>query len=105
MEDEQSPLDLEIELLQSSLLANETLTVSDGYPRTIDITSSDSKLALHVLFSDDYPKASAVHIEVKGPEVNREDAEGWKTWVEERMSDWDVTDECVQSLSFQCLVW
>ena len=94
MDDEQSPLDLEIELLQSSLLGNETLTTSSsGDSRIIDITSSDSKLALHVTIGKGYPKSSAIHVEIKGPEINRDEAEDWRVWVEERMSEWDETDE------------
>lgn len=99
MDDEQSPLDLEIELLQSSLLGNETLTTSStssgGDPQTIDITSSDSKLALHVTIGQDYPESSAILVEVKGPDINRDEAEDWKVWVDERMSEWDETDEYV----------
>lgn len=93
MDEEQSPLDLEIELLQSSLLANESLTTASGDPRVIDITSSDSKLALHVTLGQDYPQGSSVHLEIKGPEINRDEAEDWRIWIEERMSAWDETDE------------
>lgn len=93
MDDEQSPFDLEIELLQSSLLGNEKLTSTNGDSRVIEITSSDSKLALHVVVAEGYPRASSVQISIKGPEIHRDEAEDWKTWVEERMTDWDETDE------------
>lgn len=93
MDDEQSPLTLEIELLQSSLLSNEKLTTTDGDVRIIDITSSDSKLAIHVVIGEGYPIASSVQIDIKGPEVNRDEAEDWKVWVDERMCEWDDTDE------------
>lgn len=97
MDDERSSLDLEIELLQSSLLAGETLEVDDGNgslpARVIDITSSASKLAVHVNIGPGYPAASSLQLEVKGPEIGREDAEGWRSWVKDCLSEWDETAE------------
>lgn len=96
MDDEQSALDLEIELLQSSLLAGETLEASNGgssATRDIDITSSASKLAVHVAVGPDYPAARSVQLEIRGSEIGRDEAEGWKSWVKECMADWDETAE------------
>lgn len=86
MDEHQSSLDLEIELLQSSLLAEEELQATDSpLPRTIDITSLASRLALHIAVEEGYPAASSVRIAVKGAQINRDEAEGWRAWVQERM--------------------
>lgn len=97
MDYDQSPLDLEIELIQSSLLSGETLEADDALPRVIDITSSASKLAVHVEVREGYPDAQSVHVEVKGSEINRDEAEGWRTWVKGCMADWDETAEWVSA--------
>jgi hypothetical protein len=93
-----SSLDLEIELIESSLLASEKLTVQSDNPRIFDITSTASKLGLHLSIGAEYPDASSVQIEIKGPEIGREDAEGWSFWVKERMEDWNTEDEQVLCL-------
>ena len=88
-EDRQTQLNLEIELIESSLLPDESL---HRIPNGIEVKSTVSKLVLHVN-TDKYPVD--VGIEVKGPEVGREEAEGWRGWVEERMKDWNKEEEFV----------
>lgn len=96
---DQSSLDLEIELIESSLLASEKLSLQSEDSRIVDITSAASKLALHLTIGSSYPDASSLQIEVKGPDIGREEAEGWSKWVKERMRDWRAEDERV----FLCL--
>lgn len=88
-EDQQSQLDTEIELIESSLLPDESLLES---PNGIEVRSTASKLFLHIT-TDEYP--GHVGVEVKGPDVGREEAEGWKAWVSERMRDWNADEEYV----------
>lgn len=92
-------VDVELELITASLLPGESLIASDPavWPRIIDISSKDSKLALHVSVDEGYPESQAVIIEVKGRDIGREEAEEWKGWVHERMAEWDATSECVLS--------
>jgi hypothetical protein len=92
-ESQQAQLDLEIELIESSLLPSETLVVDSHDPRVINISSTASKLALHVTLGESYPAKESLKIEVKGPEIGREEAEGWRTWVQEKMEDWNANDE------------
>ena len=80
-------LDLDIELIESSLLPDESISRITG---GIEIRSTASKLVLHISTSD-YPQR--VGIEVKGSEVGRDEAEGWKVWVEERMREWNAYEE------------
>jgi hypothetical protein len=94
-ESQQSQLDVELELIESSLLPNEHLAKVSQNPYVIDITSTASKLALHLTINDAYPASGSMGVEVKGPEVGREEAEGWKVWVEERLKDWDSDQEWV----------
>lgn len=94
-ESQQAQLDIEIELIESSLLPNETLARISQEPNIIDITSTASKLALHITINDAYPASGSIGVEVKGPEVGREEAEGWRVWVEERLKDWDSVEEYV----------
>jgi hypothetical protein len=88
-EDRQTQLNLEIELIESSLLPDESLHKT---PTGIEIKSTASKLVLHVI-TDKYPED--VGIEIKGPEVGRDEAEGWGEFVEEKMRDWNKEEECV----------
>ena len=92
-EDRQTQLNLECELIESSLLPDESL---HRIPNGIEVKSTVSKLVLHVI-TDKY--SEDVGIEIKGPEVGREEAEGWRGWVEERMKDWNKEEECVLSTS------
>jgi hypothetical protein len=94
-ESQQTQLDVELELIESSLLPNENLAKNPQNPYVIDITSTASKLALHITISDAYPAPGSVGVEVKGPEVGREEAEYWKVWVEERLKDWNSDEEWV----------
>jgi hypothetical protein len=88
-EDRQTQLNLEIELIESSLLPDESLNrTSTG----IEVKSTVSKLVIHVN-TDKYPED--VEIEIKGPEVGRDEAEGWRGWVEEKKKDWNKEEECV----------
>lgn len=84
-------MNVEIELIESSLLPDESL---HRHPSGIEVKSTASKLILHVT-TDNYP--GHVVIEVKGPEIGREEAEGWREWVEERMKEWNPQDEYVTS--------
>jgi hypothetical protein len=86
-EDRQTQLNLEIELIESSLLPDESL---HRIPNGIEVKSTASKLVLHVI-TDKYPED--VGIEIKGPEVGREEAGGWRGWVEEKMRDWNKEEE------------
>ena len=94
-ESQQAQLDIEIELIESSLLPNETLARISQEPNIIDITSTASKLALHITIDDAYPASGSIGVEVKGPEVGREEADEWRVWVEERLKDWDSAEEYV----------
>jgi hypothetical protein len=88
-QDRQTQLNLEIELIESSLLPDESLhRIHNG----IEVKSTASKLVLHVI-TDKYPEN--VGIEVKGPEVGRDEAEGWREFVEEKMKEWNKEEECV----------
>jgi len=93
-QDRQTQLNLEIELIESSLLPDESL---HRIPSGIEVKSTASKLVLHV-DTDKYPEDAG--IEVKGPEVGREEAEGWREWVEERMKDWNQDDEYVYLFTY-----
>ena len=88
-EDRQTQLNVEIELIESSFLPEESLHRN---PSGLEIRSTASKLVLHVT-TDKYPEYAV--IEVKGPEVGREESEGWREWGEERMKDWNQEDEYV----------
>lgn len=94
-ETQQAQLDVELELIESSLLPNENLAKISQNPYVIDITSTDSKLALHITINDAYPAPGSIGVEVKGPEIGRGEAEGWKIWVLERLKDWDSDEEWV----------
>ena len=98
-ESQESQLDLEIELIESSLLPSESLTKTSSKPNIIDITSTASKLALHITINDAYPAPGSIGVEVKGQEVGREEAEEWRVWVEERLKDWDSDEGCVSHKS------
>jgi hypothetical protein len=93
-DDGQTQLDIEIELIESSLLPDESLSRT---PDGIEIKSTASKLFLHIN-PVGYPEH--VVIEVKGPEIGREEAEGWKVWVEEKMKEWNSDDEYVHMCLF-----
>ena len=96
-------LDAELELIEASLLPAESLTHHSslsGWPVTFTITSTDSPLSILVALSETYPAPDGVHVEVKGSEDGREEAEGRKSWMEERMMSWDPNEEYVPR--FQC---
>jgi hypothetical protein len=86
-EDRQTQLNLEIELIESSLLPDESL---HRIQNEIEVKSTASKLALHVI-TDKYP--GDVEIEIKGPEMGRDEAEDWRDFVEERMKEWNKEEE------------
>jgi hypothetical protein len=90
-QDRLAALDEEIELVTSSLLPSETLTSSprDQWPRFVVIASNECHVALHLRVDEHYPKQGSVLVEVKGEDDGREEAEGWKQWVAERMTEWD----------------
>ena len=85
-------LDLEIELIESSLLPAERLR-RDG--DSFEISSEDSKLAIHFQTASGYPAKDVVSLEIKGSEIGREEAEGWRSWVDGRLEEWDNTEEWV----------
>lgn len=101
MAEDDNSLDLEIELITSSLLPAETLSESSLSPagqaasgsRDFEIRSSDSSLWLHIVISEGYPDKQAVRVEIKGDEIGRDEAEGWRGWVEDRMSSWQTEEE------------
>lgn len=88
------PLEVELELITSSLLTAEALSSGDPgtWPRIIDIASNDSKLSLHVIVRRTYPGAGGIEIEVKGKDMGRKEAEGWRDWVTEKMKGWDAEE-------------
>lgn len=90
-----SALDVEIELIESSLLPAEHLETSlDNGTRTISISSQDSDLNIRVTIAVvTYPTAESVKVEIRGANDGRDEAEGWRQWVSERMKDWSTEDE------------
>jgi hypothetical protein len=93
----EAAIDAELELITSSLLPAERLVLSDEntWPRTVDITSDDSDFSLHITLLEGYPDRDAVRIDVKGSQMGRDEAGGWKSWIEGTMDDW-TADECVK---------
>jgi len=87
---EENSLDLEIELIESSLLPAERLARNGD---SFEITSDDSKLVVHFEATSEYPAKEALVLEIKGSEIGREEAEGWRHWVDERVAEWDNTEE------------
>lgn len=85
----------EIELIEASLLPVESLNTSsrDAFPIVLEVQSSESKLRLLVGITESYPSRYAVHIEVKGENVGREEAEEWREKVETMMQDWEDESE------------
>ncbi|KLT38877.1 hypothetical protein CC85DRAFT_289121 [Cutaneotrichosporon oleaginosum] len=65
-------LDVELELIASSLLPSEDLTDDPGFPRIISIVNNDSQRTLHIEVREDYPSQSAVTIELKGNDIGRD---------------------------------
>ncbi len=88
-------LDLELELIISALLPAEKLSSSERgrWPRTIDVSSDDSKFSLHAIVAPKYPASDSVKLDVKGKEMGRGEAEGWIQWVEEKLSEWNAEEE------------
>jgi len=87
---DENSLDLEIELIESSLLPSERLN-RDG--DSFEISSDDSKLVIQFRAASSYSAKEAVYLDIKGSEIGREEAEGWNQWVTARISDWDNTEE------------
>lgn len=93
-----NPLDVEIELIESSLLPVEQLkrldAIQDGPTQVFVITSKDSSLSLRFeIDPSGYPARDSAKIEVHGKDDGREEAEGWKRWVLERVGDWNEEDD------------
>lgn len=88
-------LNTEIELIESSLLPAESIVASSlgTLARTLDLSSSESPLRLSVRIEGSYPKANSVYVEIKGDDVGREEAEGWRVKVDGMMQDWDEQSE------------
>ncbi|KAK8858616.1 hypothetical protein IAR55_002845 [Kwoniella newhampshirensis] len=88
-------LDIEIELLSSSLLPAEHLrsSPSTAWPRIVDISSRDSKLSLHVAVQEGYASKDDVTLEVRSAEMGRDEAAQWKTRVVDKMDSWDDDDD------------
>ncbi|WWC70722.1 uncharacterized protein I206_104673 [Kwoniella pini CBS 10737] len=88
-------LDIEIELISSSLLPAENLESSPSgiWPRIIDITSQDSELALHVIVDEQYKSRNDLIIEVKSPSMGRDEASKWKDIVKGKMEKWNEDDD------------
>lgn len=88
-------LDSEIELLIASILPSESLTSSPegAWPRQLLITSSDSRFSLHIAVGEEYPDKAAVNVQIKADDLGRDEAEGWKEWVEGIMREWDDQSE------------
>ena len=87
-------LEAELEVIAASLLPAETLTTSEPgiWPRTIEITSIDSKLSLYIVIAQGYPAEQDVAIEIKGTQVGRDEAEGWRDWVGQKMLQWNADE-------------
>ncbi|WVW84633.1 hypothetical protein I302_106667 [Kwoniella bestiolae CBS 10118] len=88
-------LDIELELISSSLLPAESLSSSDPgtWPRVIDITSDDSELSLHISVNEGYRSKDAVQIEIKSGSMGREEGLDRKRWVEEKMEEWNEEED------------
>ncbi|WVF69145.1 hypothetical protein IAT40_003919 [Kwoniella sp. CBS 6097] len=90
-------LDTEIELISSSLLPAETLESDSNdqtqWPRTIHVSSTDSTLSVHVTVKEGYRKKDAVTIDVKSRAMGRDEATGWQRWTEEKMAEYDESDD------------
>ena len=82
-------IDTELDLIASSLLPDEYLRASEGWPRDISIRSNASTLSLHVSLMDSYTTGSSVEIEVRGSNFTREDDENWKIYALEKLREWD----------------
>lgn len=80
-------LDVELELLSSSLLPSETLEgpgtpasesdspqTSSGWPREFAIADADSNRRLVVRVREGYPALSAVNVQLKGGDLDRDAA-------------------------------
>ena len=95
-------IDTEIELLQSSLLPAEQLETGTGteWPRIIDISSEESKLALRITVKEAYPERESVAVDIRGPDIGREEAEGWRAWSAERLKEWNAEEGWVSSTCF-----
>jgi hypothetical protein len=101
-------LHTELQLIASSLLPTEHLfcVSTDSrnvpfdevdtvqLPLDICITSEESKYHLSIALSASYPGKDAVHVQVKGKDQGRDEAEGWREWVGGIMRDaeWDESD-------------
>nr|XP_031864232.1 uncharacterized protein CI109_000144 [Kwoniella shandongensis]KAA5531304.1 hypothetical protein CI109_000144 [Kwoniella shandongensis] len=81
--------------MTSSLLPAEHLTPSESgtWPRTIDISSDDNELSLHVVVQEGYAGREDVTVEIKSAKMGRDEAAGWKDWVCGRMNDWDNDED------------
>lgn len=87
-------LAVEVELISSSLLPKETLEVTgDAYPFIIDIRSEESDFSIQITVNDAYPKLGGIGVVVKGKNMGRDEAEGWKDWASERLMDWNDEEE------------
>jgi len=84
-------LDLETELIESSLLPAERLVRDGGY---ILITSDDSNLSIRVAVSSGYPARQSITVEIKGEHIARDEAQSWKEWAQGTVdNEWDPSDE------------
>lgn len=87
-------LAVDVELISSSLLPTETLEVrGDAYPFTIDIRSEESDFSIQITVNYAYPKLEGIGVVVKGKNMGRDEAEGWKDWASEKLTDWNDEEE------------
>lgn len=92
----QNNLSTELELISASLLPAESLhylSATSVYPQEFDITNSDSGRSMHVEIHEDYPQTGSVKVGMKGNSMGRDEALGWKEWVNEKMLEWDDAQE------------
>ncbi|KIS02076.1 hypothetical protein L804_00334 [Cryptococcus deuterogattii 2001/935-1] len=92
----QDNLSTELELISASLLPAESLHYSSAtsvYPQEFDITNSDSGRSMHVEIHEDYPRTGSVKVGMKGNSMGRDEALGWKGWVNEKMLEWDDAED------------
>ncbi|CAD6571455.1 MAG: hypothetical protein TREMPRED_000294, partial [Tremellales sp. Tagirdzhanova-0007] len=84
----------ELEVIAASLLPAEALTSSEPgiWPWTIEISSTDSKLSLCIVIAQGYPAQQDVAVEVKGTQMGRDEAEGWREWVSQKMGQWNAEE-------------
>lgn len=104
-------LQAELEILAASLLPAEHIrsssdppsaaspndlqaTTVERLPVQLEISSDDSRHYLNISVDGVYPAQGSVQVQVKAKDQGRDEAEGWREWVEGVMRDteWDDSE-------------